>query len=60
VVNTPAGRTSTVDDSYIRKTAIQYRVPYITTVAAASATVKGLAAAKKGAGEIRYLQDYNR
>jgi carbamoyl-phosphate synthase large subunit len=60
VVNTPAGRTSTVDDSYIRKTAIQYRIPYITTVAAASATVKGLAAARKGAGEIRYLQDYNR
>jgi carbamoyl-phosphate synthase large subunit len=60
VINTPAGRTSTVDDSYIRKTAIQYRVPYITTVAAAAATVKGLAAARQGSGEIRFLQDYHK
>ncbi|HDQ41281.1 MAG TPA: carbamoyl-phosphate synthase large subunit [Desulfonatronum sp.] len=60
VINTPAGRTSTVDDSYIRKAAIQYRVPYITTVAAAAATVKGIAAAKKGVGEVRFLQDYNK
>jgi carbamoyl-phosphate synthase large subunit len=60
VVNTPAGRTGTEDDSYIRKAAIQYRVPYITTVAAAAATVKGIAAARQGAGEVRFLQDYNR
>ncbi len=60
VVNTPSGRTGTVDDSYIRKAAIQYRVPYITTVAAAAATVKGIAAARKGAGEVRFLQDYNK
>jgi len=60
VINTPAGKASTVDDSYIRKAAIQFRVPYITTVAAAAATVKGLAAARQGAGEIRFLQDYNR
>ena len=60
VINTPAGRTGTVDDSYIRKAAIQYRVPYITTVAAAAATVKGLAAARGGAGEVRSLQEYSR
>ncbi len=60
VINTPAGRTSTVDDSYIRKAAIQYKVPYITTVAAAAATVRGIAAARRGAGEIRFLQDYNK
>ncbi|PTN38939.1 carbamoyl-phosphate synthase large subunit [Desulfonatronum sp. SC1] len=60
VVNTPAGKTSTVDDSYIRKAAIQFRVPYITTVAAAAATVKGLAAARHNTDEVRFLQDYNR
>jgi carbamoyl-phosphate synthase large subunit len=60
VINTPAGRTGTVDDSYIRKAAIQYRVPYITTVAAAAATVKGLAAARQGAGDVKFLQEYNR
>jgi carbamoyl-phosphate synthase large subunit len=60
VINTPVGKTSTLDDSYIRKAAIQFRIPYITTVAAAAATVKGLAAARQGAGEVRFLQDYNR
>jgi carbamoyl-phosphate synthase large subunit len=60
VINTPVGRTGTVDDSYIRKAAIQYKVPYITTVAAAAATVKGIAAARQGEGEVRFLQEYNR
>jgi len=48
------------NNSYIRKAAIQYRIPYITTVAAAAATVKGIAAARQGAGEVRSLQDYNK
>jgi carbamoyl-phosphate synthase large subunit len=33
VINTPSGKLSTYDDSYIRKAAIRYRVPYITTLA---------------------------
>ena len=37
VINTPAGRLSKYDDSYIRKAAIKYKIPYITTVAAAVA-----------------------
>ena len=37
VVNTPIGKASNIDDSYIRKNAIRYGVPYITTIAAAKA-----------------------
>ena len=44
VVNTPAGRSSEFDDSYIRKAAIRHKVPYITTTAAALAAAKGIAA----------------
>lgn len=41
VINTPIGKASQYDDSYIRKAAIRYKVPYITTIAAASAAAKG-------------------
>jgi len=59
VVNTPAGRLSIHDDSYIRKAAIQYKVPYITTTAAAIAAAKGIAARRGGKGEMRSLQEYH-
>ncbi len=59
VVNTPSGKLSTVDDSYIRKTAIKYKVPYITTMAAAIAAAKGIAATRKGHGEVKSLQRYH-
>ena len=59
VVNTPAGRQSVSDDSYIRKAAIKYKVPYITTVAAALAAVRGIAAARQGRGGVKSLQDYH-
>ena len=59
VVNTPIGKLSTVDDSYIRKTAIKYKVPYITTLAAAIAAAKGIFATRKGHGEVKSLQRYH-
>ena len=59
VVNTPIGKLSTIDDSYIRKTAIKYKVPYITTMAAAIAAAKGIAATRKGHGEVKSLQRYH-
>ena len=42
VVNTPAGKQSTQDDSYIRKACVRHRIPYITTLAAAKAAVIGI------------------
>ena len=46
IVNTPLGKKGATDDSYIRKAAIKGRVPYVTTMAAAKATVEGIKAAK--------------
>jgi carbamoyl-phosphate synthase large subunit len=59
VINTPAGKISKYDDSYIRKAAINYKVPYITTTAAAAATVKGIAASRNGEAAVRSLQSYH-
>jgi carbamoyl-phosphate synthase large subunit len=59
VINTPIGKMSQHDDSYIRKSAIKYKVPYITTLAAALAAVKGIADFKKGATAVRSLQSYH-
>lgn len=47
IINTPAGKTSAHDDSYIRKAAIKHRVPYITTMAAAKASAEGIRAIKE-------------
>ena len=59
VVNTPIGKLSQYDDSYIRKAAIKYHVPYITTLAAAAAAAKGIAAHRKGRTGVRSLQSYH-
>ncbi len=59
VINTPSGKLSKHDDSYIRKAAIQYKVPYITTISAAVAAAKGIAAFRKGHGRAKSLQNYH-
>jgi carbamoyl-phosphate synthase large subunit len=59
VINTPSGKLSQYDDSYIRKTAIKYKVPYMTTLAAANAAAKGITAFCQGKTSIRSLQDYH-
>jgi carbamoyl-phosphate synthase large subunit len=59
VINTPSGRLSTYDDSYIRKDAIKYKIPYITTTAAAVAAAKGIAAFRRGHGRAKSLQNYH-
>jgi carbamoyl-phosphate synthase large subunit len=59
VVNTPSGRRSEYDDSYIRKTAIRYQVPYITTLPAALASARGIAARRRGGGGVSSLQAYH-
>jgi carbamoyl-phosphate synthase large subunit len=59
VVNTPAGKKSAYDDSYIRKAAIRHRVPYITTVAGAVAAANGIEACRAGRSGVRSLQEYH-
>ncbi|BBO70907.1 carbamoyl phosphate synthase large subunit [Desulfosarcina alkanivorans] len=59
LVNTPGGGKSSRDSSNIRKTAIKYKIPYITTTAAAIAAAKGIAARRQGAPKVRSLQRYH-
>ncbi len=59
IINTPSGKESEYDDSYIRKAAIGYKIPYLTTMAAAMATVKGIQARRIGASEVKSLQEYH-
>ena len=59
LVNTPAGRLSEYDDSYIRKNAIRYKIPYITTTSAALSATKGIKDRQNGAYMVRSLQEYH-
>jgi carbamoyl-phosphate synthase large subunit len=59
VINTPLGKVSKYDDSYIRKAAVKYRVPYITTLAAAMAAAKGIAAYKGSGLTVESLHNYH-
>jgi carbamoyl-phosphate synthase large subunit len=59
VINTPSGKLSKHDDSYIRKTSIKHKVTYITTLAAAVAAAKGIAAYRNGKLEVKSLQSYH-
>jgi carbamoyl-phosphate synthase large subunit len=59
VINTPSGRESQEDDSYIRKAAIKYKVSHITTTAAALAAAKGIAARREGKSNVKSLQKYH-
>ncbi len=62
VVNTPIGKQSQSDDSYIRKTAIKHKIPYITTITAALASVKGIKAYKEThlkEDKVKSLQSYH-
>jgi len=59
VINTPSGKLSQYDDSYIRKNAIKYKVPYITTLAAAAAAAKGIAAYRQVKSGVKSLQSYH-
>jgi carbamoyl-phosphate synthase large subunit len=60
VVNTPAGRLSEYDDSYIRKNAIKYRIPYITTTSAAFSATQGIKERQNGKFKVKSLQDYHK
>ncbi len=63
VINTPSNkRRSQDDDSYIRKTSIKNKVTYITTMAAALASARGIAAYKANdsrPGKLKSLQEYH-
>jgi carbamoyl-phosphate synthase large subunit len=60
ILNTPSGRRDArADDASIRKAAIKYSVPYLTTIAAAQAAAEGIRAARDGGGMVKSLQSYH-
>ncbi len=61
VVNSPIGKDSKHDDSYLRKSAVKNRITYITTAAAARSAAEGIGYVKKnGQGEVRSLQEWHK
>ncbi len=57
IINTPVGQERKADDSYLRKAAIKKKIPYMTTMAAAKATVSGILSLKNhGSSEVQSLQ----
>jgi carbamoyl-phosphate synthase large subunit len=59
IINTPSGKESKDDDSYIRKAAIEYKILNITTTAAALAAARGIVARRTGKAKVKSLQAYH-
>ena len=58
IINSPVGKDSIHDDSYLRKAAIKGKIPYMTTIAAARATAKGILYVQKHGDEgVKSLQE---
>ncbi|MGQ9543983.1 MAG: carbamoyl-phosphate synthase large subunit [Candidatus Bathyarchaeia archaeon] len=59
IINTPSGKGPKKEGYDIRRAAVEYNIPYITTMPAALAAVKGIEAIKKGKMTIKPIQEYN-
>ena len=57
LINTPLGKKSQYDDQAMRRAAIAYKIPYITTLSAASAATDAIFALRNGVREVRCVQD---
>jgi carbamoyl-phosphate synthase large subunit len=58
VINTPTDAHSHADSYYIRRCALDYQVPYYTTIAGAEAAAEGIEFLKRGDFDVQALQDY--
>ncbi|MDA8019856.1 MAG: carbamoyl-phosphate synthase large subunit [Thermoanaerobaculia bacterium] len=58
VINTPLGRDSHLDDAEIRKTALKYGIPCVTTLSGAMAAVEGITSLRRADLGVRSLQEY--
>jgi carbamoyl-phosphate synthase large subunit len=59
IINTPLGKTSFYDERAIRRAAMHYSVPCVTTMTGATATVAAIRALREEQLEVRSLQDYH-
>ena len=61
IINSPIGKDSAHDDSYLRKSAIKNKIPYITTIAAARAAAEGIhRVLTHDRGSVRSLQEWHK
>ncbi len=59
LINTPLGKLTQQDDYQIRQAALQHRVPYTTTLSAASAACDAIIALRSRVGSVRSLQEWH-
>ena len=59
LINTPLGKFTQADDYAIRRTALVHRVPYTTTMSAASAACDAIIALRSRIGSVRSLQEWH-
>jgi carbamoyl-phosphate synthase large subunit len=58
IITTPSGEDSRADGIFIRRTALTYKIPIITTIAGAKATAAGIRSLKSNPMEVKAIQDY--
>jgi len=58
IINTPSGRNPKMDEVAIRSGAVQYKIPYTTTLSGAQAVVNAIEVMQRGTLKVRALQDY--
>jgi carbamoyl-phosphate synthase large subunit len=58
IINTPSGEESQIDGRTIRRTALDYKLPIITTIAGAKATVAAIRSLQSEVLDVKALQDY--
>ncbi|MBD1935942.1 carbamoyl-phosphate synthase large subunit [Microcoleus sp. FACHB-68] len=58
IINTPSGEDAQAEGRLIRRTALSYKIPIVTTIAGAKATASGIRSLKSQPLEVKALQDY--
>ena len=59
IINTPSGKQGRGDDRRIRSSAVAHKIPCITTLSAAAATIQGLEWVAKRPLDVTTLQEYH-
>ena len=60
IINTPSGKRGRTEGYLIRRAAVDYGIPYITTIAGAIAAVKGIETVKRAEMTIKSIQEYHK
>ncbi|AFZ42986.1 carbamoyl-phosphate synthase large subunit [Halothece sp. PCC 7418] len=58
IINTPTGQEAQTDGQLIRRTALAYKIPMVTTIAGARANVAAIRALQSGSLDVKALQEY--